>query len=111
MAGDDCFALTASDGAENMAGGFFSGHDEPGGDGFLGRVMEGAAIVDVTDVTGDEARADESNFDAGEGEFGSIGIGESTDSELAHGIRPEARNCRWRGFSGRGDRVVPFSAQ
>lgn len=76
MAGNEGFALAASDGLENLAGRFWSGHDEPRGDGVLGFGVERTAIVDAADVGGDEAGADESDFDPIKGQFGGDGIGE-----------------------------------
>ena len=84
--GDDGFTFAASDGAEDLADSRGCRHDEPVGDGLLGLLMEGAAIVDAANVGVDEARTDERDLNAVEGEFGGDGIGESADGEY---FRPE----------------------
>ena len=83
---DDGLALATGDGAEDFADGFVSGHDQPCGHGFLRGSVQSAFVVDATDVGCDEAGADESEIHAGESEFGSDGIGQSADSEFAHGV-------------------------
>src|SRR6516165_4448339 len=88
--GDDGFTFAASDGAEDLADSRGCRHDEPVGDGLLGLLMEGAAIVDAANVGVDEARTDERDLNAVEGEFGGDGIGESADGEFAHGVRGSA---------------------
>ena len=75
VAGDDGFALAASNGAENLDDRFARGHHEPLGNWFFGFGMEGATIVDATDVGGDETWADEGDFDTLEGELGGNGVG------------------------------------
>lgn len=86
MAGDDGFPFTKGDGAEDLSDGGGCWHDEPVGDRIFGFGVQPAAIVDSANVGGDEAGADESDLDAIECEFGSDGVGESADSELAHGV-------------------------